>query len=451
TGELSRDPGEDVGSYEITIGDLTAGDNYEIVLIEEKMLTIKPAPLEVSAVPKSKVFGEADPALTFTVRAIDLKNGDTDAVVTGSLIRELGEDAGTYKILQDILTAGANYEITYVGADFTITAAAITITPEAKSKVYGTSDPALTYITEDASGTVVDLSTVMTGQLSRVSGEDVGSYEIEQGSLSAGPNYTITFTTGKKLTITKATLTGVTFESKEFVYDGTVKRLELKGNIPGGAEVKYTNNDQVNAGTYKVTAEIVATTNYEGATYDATMVIHKAKQTIVFKAPTEVALEEEAVPLDVYATSGLPVTLLVNDPLIASVTGTVLKPLTEGTVQITATQPGDDNYEAATPVTVSIKIVKKNVPLNVRPHKAVSPNYDGINEFFKLDGIEYYPDNKVTIFDKNGVVMAEIVGYNNQDKRYTGELHRDGTYYYYLDVKENGVWRREKGYFVVRR
>jgi len=57
----------------------------------------------------------------------------------------------------------------------------------------------------------------------------------------------------------------------------------------------------------------------------------------------------------------------------------------------------------------------------------------------------------VTIFDKNGSVLAEIEGYDNRDKVFFGRDHRDGTYFYYIDVKDNGVWKREKGYFVIRR
>ena len=50
----------------------------------------------------------------------------------------------------------------------------------------------------------------------RVAGENVGEYAMNQGDLSAGANYTLTFV-GAKLTIAKATLT-VTADNKSRQY-----------------------------------------------------------------------------------------------------------------------------------------------------------------------------------------------------------------------------------------
>ena len=57
-----------------------------------------------------------------------------------------GENAGTYAITQGTLTVGANYDLTFVGASFSITAKPITVTATSGlSKIYGTTtDPALT-------------------------------------------------------------------------------------------------------------------------------------------------------------------------------------------------------------------------------------------------------------------------------------------------------------------
>lgn len=74
---------------------------------------------------------------------------------------------------------------------------AITVTADPQSKVYGDADPDLTY--QITSGLLVGTDTI-TGALSRNSGEDVGTYAITQGSLSAGPNYDLTYF-GANLTI----------------------------------------------------------------------------------------------------------------------------------------------------------------------------------------------------------------------------------------------------------
>ncbi|MXV18020.1 MBG domain-containing protein, partial [Hufsiella ginkgonis] len=65
---------------------------------------------------------------------------------------------------------------------------AITVTAEAKTKVYGTADPALTYLVTGLVG-----NDKITSDPRRDAGENAGTYPIKQGDLTAGPNYVITF------------------------------------------------------------------------------------------------------------------------------------------------------------------------------------------------------------------------------------------------------------------
>ncbi|MGJ1392824.1 MBG domain-containing protein, partial [Sphingobacterium spiritivorum] len=172
--------------------------------------TITKANLTVTADAKTKVYGTADPALTYKVTG--MVNNDAATVVTGTLKRATGENVGTYAISNNDLAA-SNYTITYVGANLTITKANLTVTADAKTKVYGSSDPALTY---KVTGMVNnDAATVVTGTLKRAAGENVGTYAISNNDLAAS-NYTITYV-GANLTITKANLT-VTADAKTKVY-----------------------------------------------------------------------------------------------------------------------------------------------------------------------------------------------------------------------------------------
>ncbi|MFL9831833.1 MBG domain-containing protein, partial [Flavobacterium sp. ST-87] len=84
---------------------------------------------------QTKIYGENDPVLTYTVTP-DLLSGDS---FTGTLTRDAGENIGTYAINQGTLSAGDKYLITYVTNDFAITAKPITVTADAsQTKVYGT-------------------------------------------------------------------------------------------------------------------------------------------------------------------------------------------------------------------------------------------------------------------------------------------------------------------------
>ena len=99
-------------------------------------LTVAKRPLQITAVAKSKKFGESDPELTYTSEGL-VENDK----ITGTLTRTAGENAGTYAITQGTLTAGDNYEISFVGADLTIEKAdSISGAPEASKSVDYTVD-----------------------------------------------------------------------------------------------------------------------------------------------------------------------------------------------------------------------------------------------------------------------------------------------------------------------
>ena len=117
TGALARVSGENVGTYAITQGTLTAGSNYSITYVGNNF-TITAKPITVTADPQTKIYGMADPALTYQITSGALESGDN---FSGALTREPGENAGVCAILQGTLTAGTNYDLTYVSADLTIT------------------------------------------------------------------------------------------------------------------------------------------------------------------------------------------------------------------------------------------------------------------------------------------------------------------------------------------
>lgn len=96
----------------------------------------------------------------------------------------------------------------------TVDKKAVTATPDAgQAKTYGDADPALTYTLDTA---LVE-GNEMTGALSRVSGDTVGDYEIVPGSLSAGPNYSLTVAKGVSFKVNQKAITPVaTAEDREY-------------------------------------------------------------------------------------------------------------------------------------------------------------------------------------------------------------------------------------------
>ncbi|MEW6634249.1 MAG: MBG domain-containing protein, partial [Pseudomonadota bacterium] len=197
----------DVGSgpYAITIsaGNLASPNGYAFAFNSAGTLTITKRAITVTADSgQGKTYGDSDPA-SYTYSVSDLGNG---VALSGSLDRVAGENAGTYAIGQGTLTNenNSNYDITYVGADFTIAKRAITVTvDQGQGKTYGDSDPSsYTYSVSNLGNGVA-----LTGSLDRAAGEDAGTYAIGQGTLDvSNANYAVTFV-GADFTIAKRAVT----------------------------------------------------------------------------------------------------------------------------------------------------------------------------------------------------------------------------------------------------
>ncbi|WP_202816813.1 MBG domain-containing protein, partial [Polynucleobacter sp. MWH-Adler-W8] len=249
TGALTRATGENVGSYAIAQGSL-ANSNYAITYVPANFaVTARPITITANS-NQTKVYGNADPsAYTYTLEANTSGRGVVGAdTFTGNLTRATGENVGSYAIAQGNL-ANSNYAITYVPANFAVTARPITITANSnQTKVYGDLDPALLgYTTENSSlGRGLVSGDNFTGSLTRASGENVGSYTIGQGSL-ANSNYAINFAP-KSFVITPAnlTLTG----SRE--YDGTIVINGAAMQANGVNGERFTVAGQANLSTKNV-------------------------------------------------------------------------------------------------------------------------------------------------------------------------------------------------------
>ena len=189
-----------VGSYDIVIN--AENSNYAITLVNGKY-TLEARPLTITADSKTQVFGETEKELTYTTAGI--VNNDT---LSGSLVRGVGETVATYAISQGTL-ANANYDITYVGNDYVITARPITITPNSVVITYGDAEQALNYKVTGGDGTTgnaIVSGYPLSGALECNQDGTAGSYEITAGTLTSANNlnYDISFTAGVKYVINRA-------------------------------------------------------------------------------------------------------------------------------------------------------------------------------------------------------------------------------------------------------
>lgn len=85
----------------------------------------------------------------------------------------------------------------------------------------------------------------------------------------------------------------------------------------------------------------------------------------------------------------------------------------------------------------------------VKPVNIFTPNGDGVNDFLKFHLVEIYPGSKLQIYNRWGRLIYESDNYFND---WDGEDHKDGTYFYILDVNDpEGQQGLFKGNFTIVR
>ncbi|WP_353102064.1 MBG domain-containing protein [Myroides odoratus] len=370
TGNLSRDPGENVGYYAIHQNDLTVNSDNYIVHFITTNFEIIPAPLDLYPTPGQwKTYGQPDPIITYD-SIVGFRLDDTiDLIREIRLEKMAGENVGFhyYRVAYFSMDT-QNYTINIMSEQFEIKPAplAIVANPD-QYKYFGSADPILQFTGVGLQFNDTNFQATR-GRLSREEGEDLGFYPITIGTLEAGPNYYLTDFTSADFEIRKAEFEGkddLEFLSKTFVYDGTVKSLAVTGTIPPNAVITYINNDQTEVGVYTVKAKIDFGPNYEILELEAELTIVKAPQEINFEELDLIYIEDTPfLQLHATASSGLPVRFEVTytslPNLLTMTAAGLVTPLQVGTAKITAYQDGNENYLPATPVTRTL-IIKTNV------------------------------------------------------------------------------------------
>jgi gliding motility-associated-like protein len=90
-----------------------------------------------------------------------------------------------------------------------------------------------------------------------------------------------------------------------------------------------------------------------------------------------------------------------------------------------------------------------------------SPNGDGINDFWTIDGIEASPENTVTIYNRWGDMVFQVQGYDNRANAFDGTANEktkmganelpSGTYFFNIEVTGEHNLKKLQGYLVIKR
>lgn len=175
----------------------------------------------------------------------------------------------------------------------------------------------------------------------------------ETGSVSADPNkppapLTVSF---------DASPATIIVTDLEQTYDGTPRPVTVATDPEGlDTVVTYDGESTVptDAGTYDVSVTLDEELT-SAAPFSGTLTIAQATQVIDLEELTDRVEDDPSFTVTPTATSGLPVALAAAGA--CSVDGYEVTPEGSGTCTLTATQAGDDNWEAATPVERTFRVL----------------------------------------------------------------------------------------------
>jgi large repetitive protein len=88
---------------------------------------------------------------------------------------------------------------------------------------------------------------------------------------------------------------------------------------------------------------------------------------------------------------------------------------------------------------------------DVKFYSGFSPNGDGMNDVFVIEGLEKYPNNRLCIYNRWGNQILEVKAYKNDwDGKWNNKILPDGTYFYLFD-KGDGSTQLYSGYVQIQR
>jgi len=374
------------GAGSVTVTASQAGNaTYAAAAPVPQTLTVNKASLTVTANNASMVSGQPVPSFTYTITGF--VNGDTSAVVSGTATETTtatsASPVGNYAITfsTESLVA-ANYTFTYVNGTLAIssgTAQTIAFNP-LSPVTYGVAPITLTATA--SSGLPVSYAVTGPATLSGSTLTITGAGSVTVTASQAGnATYAAATPVPQTLTVNKASLT-VTANNASMVYGQPVPSFtytitgfvngDTSAVVSGTATETTTATSASPVGNYAITfsTESLAAANYTFTYVNGTLAISAATQTITFNALSPVTYGVAPITLTATASSGLPVSYAVTGP--ATVSGSTLTITGAGSVTVTASQAGNTNYAAATPVQRTLTVNKPSLTVTANNASMIS-------------------------------------------------------------------------------
>ncbi|RZJ53745.1 MAG: hypothetical protein EOO45_30970, partial [Flavobacterium sp.] len=282
-------------------------------------LDVNRRPVNGNIIFANKIYDGNNSAMVASIALNGVLAADlADVVLTGFTATFADKNAGLAK---SISTAGAtlsgakanNYTLSgVVSGTAAITAKPIIITADAKSKIYGDMDPLLTYTLSPGALLAGD---ALSGILSRLAGENSGSYLINQNNLTAGANYTITFNSNNLVINRKNLVITLDNKTKAYLAPNPLLTASYSGFV--GSENSNVLTTSVNitttataaspSGIYPITGSGAIAANYAISYVTGTLTVLSSPQTITFDVLANKLSTDPVFNLTATSSAGLTV------------------------------------------------------------------------------------------------------------------------------------------------
>ncbi|CAM1345282.1 ELWxxDGT repeat protein [Tenacibaculum amylolyticum] len=407
-----------VGVGTTTITASQSGDtNYNAAANVLQTLTVTPRAITVTAdAGLTKMFGDTEPILTYTITSGNLVGSDT---LSGSLTRETGENIGFYAIQQGTL-ANTNYAITFISNDFEITKANQTVTFNSLSSVtYGDPDFSLNgtsssglpvaYTSSNNSVAIINGSnvTIVGAGTTVISASQTGNTNFNP---AAGVLQTL-IVTPKGITITADRNQRKPFGSLDPTLTYAITNGNLINNDTLSGNLTRASGETI--GTYPILLGTLGNPNYAIDFITDNFEITKANQTITFDTLTTVNYGDSDFELTAFASSGLNVTFQSSDINVATISGNTVSIVGTGTITIFAYQDGNNTFYAAAPVMQTLVVL---------PKESLTPNEEKATiKVFPNPTIQHIQisdlplDVRVRVYNLNGTLLKQVIDYKKDD------------------------------------
>jgi hypothetical protein len=324
-----------VGDYPISVT-LGSNPNYNITKTGNT-LTVNSKSISVTAIAQSKTHGAPDPSLTFS-NSPELAGSDT---FSGSLVRDAGENVGSYAIRQGSLALSSNYTLAFTGALLTITSATSSITVTgANSYTYNSYPQGPATSTHTGSTGAVSYAYKGTGSTSYNESStpptNAGTYQVV-ATLAADENYSGASSVPFNFTISKANATisvvpyDVKFDNNEHIATGTATGV-VGEDLSSLLDLNLTRHTVVD--TYTDTWTFAGSSNYNSNSGTITDRINlptgiittedQPMKVIVYQTPGTSVVNFKFTPkhsgkvtVVIYNTTGSEITRLTNNEATA--------------------------------------------------------------------------------------------------------------------------------------